>query len=112
MSCTFTTGLAPTVTGRTPASGATGVSRTANITATFSENVPGISTTTVKLATTTGTAVTYNATSRVVTLDPSTTLLVNTKYRGTSGIPRRHRQLASHRQLDLHNKQQVKTRRT
>jgi methionine-rich copper-binding protein CopC len=96
-SWSFTTGPRPTVTGRTPAANATAVSRTANVTATFSEAVTGTSTTTVTLkpvsATgTLGTAVTavvsYNATTRVATLDPSATLAANTKYTAalTTGI--------------------------
>ena len=40
---------APTVTARTPASNATSVARTANVTATFSENVTGADATTVTL---------------------------------------------------------------
>jgi hypothetical protein len=84
-SWTFTTGPAPTITARTPASGATAVSRTGNVTATFSEKVTGISGTTVVLKNaTTGavitSAVTYNATTRVVTLNPSATLAARTKY--------------------------------
>jgi methionine-rich copper-binding protein CopC len=84
-SWTFTTGPAPTITARTPASGATAVSRTGNVTATFSEKVTGVSGTTVVLKNaTTGavitSAVTYNATTRVVTLNPSATLAARTKF--------------------------------
>jgi hypothetical protein len=84
-SWTFTTGPAPTITARTPASGATAVSRTGNVTATFSEKVTGVSATTVVLKNaTTGTVipsvVTYNATTRVVTLNPSATLAARTKF--------------------------------
>lgn len=94
----FVTGPLPTVTSRTPASGATSVSRTGNIRATLSEPVTGIPTTaastgTVTLKqTSTGRVFTarasYAATSRVVTLDPSGTLAARTKYTVTltSGI--------------------------
>ena len=95
---TFITGPAPTVTARTPAVNATGVSRTANITATFSEAVTGLPTTaaasvnfTIK-RTSSGAAFTsvasYNGTTRVATLNPSGTLLANTQYTVTlaSGI--------------------------
>lgn len=86
----FLTGPLPTVTSRTPASGATSVSRTGNIRATFSEPVTGIPTTaastskvTLKQASTgrvfTARA-TYAPTTRVVTLDPSGTLAARTKY--------------------------------
>jgi methionine-rich copper-binding protein CopC len=84
-SWTFTTGPAPTITARTPASGATAVTRTGNLTATFSEKVTGVSGTTVVLKNaTTGavipSVVTYNATTRVVTLNPSATLAARTKF--------------------------------
>jgi methionine-rich copper-binding protein CopC len=86
-SWTFTTGARPTVTTRTPASAATAVSRTGNITATFSEAVNGVSGTTVTLRTSAGTAVTavvtYDATTRVVTLNPSATLAAGTGYTAT-----------------------------
>lgn len=89
-SWTFLTGPRPTVTARTPASGATGVSRTANVTATFSEAVTGLPTT----ASSTGafvirnaasgaiiaSVVSWSATSRTATLNPGPTLLANTKY--------------------------------
>jgi Ca2+-binding RTX toxin-like protein len=83
----FTTGPRPTVTARTPAVNATGVSRTANVTATFSEQVIGVNGTTVTLRQGTATTgaliaanVTYNATTRVVTLNPNATLAANTQY--------------------------------
>jgi hypothetical protein len=61
------------------------VSRTGNITATFSEGVTGVSGTSFVLRNaTTGTAVTavvtYNATTRVATLNPSVTLAATTRY--------------------------------
>jgi methionine-rich copper-binding protein CopC len=80
----FLTGPRPTVTARTPAVGATGVSRTANVTATFSEAVSGVSGTTVRLTNPAGATipavVSYNATTRVMTLNPSATLAANTRY--------------------------------
>ncbi|HET7397585.1 MAG TPA: Ig-like domain-containing protein [Intrasporangium sp.] len=87
-SWTFTTGPAPTVTARTPASGALGVSRVANITATFSENVTGVSGTTVTLRNaSTGALITavvsYSSTTRTVTLNPSATLAANTRFTAT-----------------------------
>ncbi|MHA7276857.1 Ig-like domain-containing protein [Arthrobacter sp. Hz1] len=86
-SWSFTTGPAPTVTGRTPGINATAVSRTGNITATFSEAVTGVSGATVALRTSAGAAVTavvsYNTTTRVATLNPSATLTANTSYRVT-----------------------------
>ncbi len=94
-SWTFTTGPRPTVTARTPGVSSTGVSRTVNITATFSEAVTGVSGTTVTLRTSAGAAVTavvtYSATTRVATLNPSVTLAANTVYTvtltgGTSAI--------------------------
>src|SRR4029077_17998470 len=69
----------PTVTGTTPANGATGVAATISPTGTFSEamNASTISGSTVTLtdqgAAVAGT-VSYNATSRVVTFDPTTDL--------------------------------------
>jgi hypothetical protein len=95
---TFITGPRPTVTARTPASGAVGVSRTANIYATFSEAVTGIPTTAAATSnftirrTSTGAlvaaAASYSATIRVAVLNPSSTLLGNTQYTVTltSGI--------------------------
>jgi hypothetical protein len=94
----FITGPRPTVTAKTPASGATGVSRTANITATFSEDVIGIPTTAAAASTfsikqtATGTAfasaASYDSTTRVATLNPTGTLLANTEYTVTltSGV--------------------------
>jgi Bacterial Ig-like domain/Chitobiase/beta-hexosaminidase C-terminal domain len=96
----FTTGPAPTVTARTPAANATGVSRTANVTATFGEAVNRVTTTTFTLRPlsstgTLGTAVTAvvsrNGTTNQWILNPSATLAASTKYRvtltgGTAGI--------------------------
>ena len=95
---TFITGPAPVVTARTPAVNATRVSRTANITATFSEAVTGLPSTaaangnfTIK-RTSTGAAfasrASYSTLTKVATLNPSGTLLANTQYTVTlsSGI--------------------------
>jgi FtsP/CotA-like multicopper oxidase with cupredoxin domain len=95
---TFVTGPAPTVTARTPAANATGVSRRVSITATFSEAVTGLPSKaaasgnfTIKRTSTNGTftaSASYNSTTRVATLNPSSRLLANTRYTVTlsSGI--------------------------
>jgi len=86
----FITGPRPTVTAHSPATDATGVSRAANYSITFSEAVTGIPTTaaastsfTIK-NTSTGVAFAsvagYNTSSRVATLNPTGTLLPNTQY--------------------------------
>jgi hypothetical protein len=90
LSWTFTTGaapdtVAPTVTARTPSTNATGVSRTRDITATFSEGVTGVGGTTVTLKNASTGAViaagvSYSASTRVVTLNPSPTLAANTRF--------------------------------
>jgi hypothetical protein len=88
---TSTDTTAPTVGGgsRTPAQSATGVSRAANATAVFSEQVTNVTTANAIVrpfttATTLGTAVsatvTYNATTRMVTIDPTNTLAANQRY--------------------------------
>ena len=73
-----TDGTAPTYT-RSPAAGATGVSRSANVAVQFSEKVTGVSGTTLRLKdTATGlfvaATVTYDATLKRATLNPSPTL--------------------------------------
>jgi hypothetical protein len=84
--------VAPSTTGRTPASGAKQVSRAATVTATFSEPVIGLSVTSMTLKTSKGAtvsaAVTYNATTRVATLHPTATLAKRARYTAalTSGI--------------------------
>jgi hypothetical protein len=94
---TFRTGPAPSVTGRTPASAAVNVARGANVTATFSEAMTAstivAANVSVRLGTTTtGTViagvVTYNATTRVMTFNPTPTLAANTQYtvRLTAGM--------------------------
>jgi hypothetical protein len=84
---TFTSGPLPVITSSTPAAGATGVLRNSNTTVAFSEPITGYTTagsarivrasTGVDIAV----AVTYNATTRVLTINPSATLLANTQYR-------------------------------
>ena len=80
----------PTVTARTPAAGATRVARGVNITATFSEAVVagGVNTTSVTLRRVSNNAliaapVTYNAGTRVMTMNPNANLVANTQYRVT-----------------------------
>ncbi|HET9873532.1 MAG TPA: Ig-like domain-containing protein [Propionibacteriaceae bacterium] len=88
-SWTFTTGPAPTITATSPISGATGVRLSSNVTATFSEAITGVTATNVRLVrVSNGVAVsapvaTFNATSRVLTLNPSANLAANVQYRMT-----------------------------
>ena len=96
-SWTFITGPAPTITASIPAAGARSVSQTANLTATFSEPVTGVSAGTFVLrlgATVIPAVVSYNATTRVATLNPNATLLADRTYdvsvtgiRDTAGNP-------------------------
>jgi hypothetical protein len=83
------------VTATNPVNGATGFGRSANVTATFNEAMAATSingtTFQVRVASSgalVGAKVTYNATTRVATLDPSGSLLRNTRYTATltSGI--------------------------
>jgi len=80
----FLTGPAPTVKSRTPAANATGVSQTANVTATFSEPVQGVSGSTFTLKNTgTGALITATVspgTTNQWILDPGVTLAASTKY--------------------------------
>ncbi len=88
----------PTITARSPASGATGVSPTANVTVTFSEAMTSatINTTTLELRDPANNliaaAVTYNTTTRVATLNPTPNLVAGTVYtvtvRGGTTDPR------------------------
>jgi hypothetical protein len=77
---------APTVTGRMPANGATGVSRATTASATFSEPMTAstITTSTVILRDPSSTVVTasvsYHATTRIATLTPSALLRASTRY--------------------------------
>jgi hypothetical protein len=78
--------VAPTVTARIPLPAARSVIQTGNVTATFSEAVTGVSGTTfvLRLGTTVIPAVvTYNATTRVATLNPNATLLADRTYTAT-----------------------------
>lgn len=99
-SWTFLTGPAPKVTATTPADGATGVSRTANITATFNEPVNGVSATTFTLTNSvTGAMITAvisrSGTTNKWILNPSGTLAANTRYTITlTGGPAAIRDLA------------------
>jgi hypothetical protein len=84
--------VAPTTTARTPVNGAKQIDRAANVTATFSEPVTGLSGTSMTLKTSKGTSVpatlTYNPTTRVATLDPAATLGKRARYTAalTNGI--------------------------
>jgi Bacterial Ig-like domain/Fibronectin type III domain len=75
---------APTVTVQSPLANATGVSRATKVTATFSEAVQGVSTTTFLLRTPTGTNVTATVTQGAGPnqwiLTPSAALAANTRY--------------------------------
>ncbi|EMY34948.1 subtilisin-like serine protease, partial [Arthrobacter crystallopoietes BAB-32] len=86
-SWTFTTAAAPTVTARTPGSGGTAVVSANNITATFSKSVTGVSGTTFTLKNAAGTvipaAVSYDATTRVATLNPSANLPADARFTAT-----------------------------
>jgi len=87
-SWTFLTGPAPTVTARTPAANANGIAVPVSPTATFSEAVNGVTTAgnvTLRVGTlATGTliasVVTYDPTTRVVTINPNASLLPDTRY--------------------------------
>jgi hypothetical protein len=80
---------APVWTGRIPSrDGATGVSRTANVTVTFSEVVENVDTTSFTLRPTNGTAdvaatVSFSTTSGRWVLNPSSALASNTQYTAT-----------------------------
>ncbi len=85
---TFITGPAPTITATSPTAGATAIRRNANVTATFSEPIIGVSTSTVRITNAlTGAAVTtastFSSTTRVLTINPGPTLTSNTQYRVT-----------------------------
>jgi methionine-rich copper-binding protein CopC len=85
---TFTTVAAdttrPTVTSRTPAANATGVDVNADLTATFSEPVTGVSATAFTVRAGNGAtvpaAVSYDAATRVATLNPNAGLAAGTRY--------------------------------
>jgi len=78
----------PTVTKKTPPPRATSIILAANVTATFNEPVGGVSDKTFTLTDSSSTSpipatVTYNATTRVATLNPTAKLAVDTKYTAT-----------------------------
>ncbi|WP_426978011.1 peroxidase family protein [Pseudarthrobacter sp. O4] len=82
-SWSFLTGPAPTITAQ---SALTGVLRNSNVTATFSEIITGFSATTVRVTNLTTnnvipTTIGFNPLTRVLTINPSTTLVANTQYR-------------------------------
>ncbi|TLM71326.1 S8 family serine peptidase [Pseudarthrobacter sp. NamB4] len=78
---------APTVTAVTPGANATSVGTGTNVAATFSTAVQGVSSGTFLLKNAAGStipaAVTYNATTRTATLDPSASLAADTTYTAT-----------------------------
>jgi hypothetical protein len=79
---------APTVIAKDPVANGTAVPVGKNVTATFSEPVQGVSGATFKLrrvgaSSDTTATVTYNATTRVATLDPSANLTANSQYTAT-----------------------------
>ena len=88
----FVTGPRPTATVIAPAPGATGVSRSTNVTAKASEDLSRVGLATVQLISASGVkvpaVVSFNASTNVVTFDPSAALAANTKYtaRLTTGI--------------------------
>jgi hypothetical protein len=78
----------PTVMAQAPANNASGIAAGSLVTATFSKAVQGVSGTSFKLRASSSTTdvaaqVTYNATSRVATLKPSSSLAANTAYTAT-----------------------------
>lgn len=79
---------APTVTGTSPAAGATGVAVTANVTGTFSEAMDASTVTSATFKLTAGTttvpaAVSYDSTNNVATLNPGADLAAGTTYTAT-----------------------------
>ncbi|TFD28625.1 heme peroxidase [Cryobacterium lyxosi] len=87
-SWTFITGPAPRIQNRTPAPGAVAVRRNANVITTFSEDITGVNATTVRITqVSTGAVVTsvaaFNATTNVLTINPSVSLSSNVQYRVT-----------------------------
>jgi hypothetical protein len=81
----------PQVSSRSPGSGATGVSATTNVTATFNEPVQGVSSSTFTLrqgSTSVAASVSYDSGTRTATLDPSSSLTAGATYTAslTSGI--------------------------
>ncbi|MCO4255365.1 S8 family serine peptidase [Pseudarthrobacter cellobiosi] len=78
---------APTVTAKSPAALSTAVPVASNVTATFSKAVQGVGAGTFSLRNAAGTAipatVSYNATTKTATLDPSANLAVDATYTAT-----------------------------
>ncbi|MBT2567544.1 Ig-like domain-containing protein [Arthrobacter sp. ISL-85] len=79
---------APTVTGTSPAAGATGVAVAANVSGTFSEAMDASTITSSTVTLQTGTtavpaAVTYDSTNKVATLNPGVDLAAGTTYTAT-----------------------------
>ena len=74
----------PIVINKTPAPGATGVDTATTVTATFSEPVAGVSSSSFKLTPAGGApiaaSVSYDSTTRTATLDPSAALSFSTTY--------------------------------
>jgi hypothetical protein len=90
VSWSFTTAVAPTVTARTPASGATNISRSTAITATFNEDVLSSSISFVlkdQAGNTVAGVLSYNSTTHVATFTPSSRLKATQTYTVTiSGV--------------------------
>ena len=80
----FITGARPTITVRTPAPGAVGIARRANVTAKFGEAVSGVNRASVVLTTPNGRAVaavvSYNSRTRVAIVNPTQTLAAGATY--------------------------------
>ena len=78
--------VAPTVTSKTPVPNATGIAIGGDVTATFSDAVQNVSGTTFTLkagAATVAADVTYDAPTKVATLNPKADLAANTQYTAT-----------------------------
>ncbi|MGO4599523.1 Ig-like domain-containing protein [Terrabacter sp. 2RAF25] len=83
-SAAFAVGVAPTVSTRSPLPGQSRIVQTANVTATFSSAVTGVSGTSFVLRSPSGAVVpavvSYNAPTHVATLNPNATLAPDTRY--------------------------------
>lgn len=79
--------IPPILTKKTPKANATGIPVAANPTVTFSEPADGVSNATFTLTNGSGSpvpaAVTYDATTRVATLNPTANLAADTRYTAT-----------------------------
>ena len=82
---TFITGPAPTITAISPASGALAVRMSGNVTATFSETITGFTANTVRITKLNGqavaSAISFDALTNVLTINPNLNLASNTSYR-------------------------------